>query len=85
MDIDRLLKEREVEDIAIGNDRIWTITYADNIVLVAKNRVAIQDMIGVLRDFLRRRKLELNGERTKNTIEEGEKKRDMELGKEIRR
>lgn len=53
VDIDKLLKEREVEDIAIGNDRIWTITYADNIVLVAKNRVAIQDMIGVLRDFLR--------------------------------
>lgn len=53
VDIDRLLKEREVEDIAIENDRIWTITYADNIVLVAKNRVAIQDMIGVLRDFLR--------------------------------
>lgn len=49
----------------IGRIRIWSLAYADDIVLVAKNRDAIVDMMGTFRRFLRDRKLELSADKTK--------------------
>jgi len=40
--------------------RIWSLAYADDIVLVANNGEAMQNMIGLFRKFLKERKLELS-------------------------
>lgn len=43
----------------ISKQRIWCLAYADDIVLLANNRVAMQDMMSTFRRFLTERKLEL--------------------------
>jgi len=39
--------------------------YADDVVLIAKNREAMQDMMSVLKEFLRERQLDLNVNKSK--------------------
>lgn len=60
--------EKCMEKRGIGvkeKDRIQSIAYADDIVLVAKNREALMDMMDILRRLLRERSLTLNTEKIK--------------------
>lgn len=43
---------------------IWSLACADDIVLVAKNRKALTDMMDTLKIFLKERALELNIDKT---------------------
>lgn len=67
-DIDNRFKERNVGGINLGKERIWSLSYADNIVLVAKNREAMLDMISTLKGFLKNIKMTLNVEKTKMLV-----------------
>jgi len=51
--------------MGIRRIRIWSLAYTDDIVLVANNREAMQDMMGSFRKFLKERKLELSVEKSK--------------------
>lgn len=61
-------KKKGIGGLAIEKDKIWTISYADDMVMVAKNRVAMLNMIDTFKRFLRMRKLELNAEKTKMLV-----------------
>jgi len=80
--IDEMLKTREIRGVEIGRVRIWNLAYADDIVLLAKNKEALEDMIGTFRKFLRNRNLELNvgNLRFWYSIEETTKKKKDENG-----
>jgi len=64
-DLDRYLAKRNIGGISIGKERIWSLAYADDIVLLAKNKTVLQDMMDTLKRFLKDRKLELSTEKTK--------------------
>jgi len=64
-DLDNALGERNIGDISLGTDRLWSLAYADDVVLLAKNKEALED---TLKRFLKDRKLELNVEKTKVII-----------------
>lgn len=68
------MSERSVGGIKLGATRIWTLAYADDMMLVAKNREALLDMMGTLGRFLKERELVLNVEKTKVMIFNGKKK-----------
>jgi len=51
--------------VDIGNKRVWNLAYADDIVLLTKNRDAIMDMMSTLKIFLKNRGMELNTEKSK--------------------
>lgn len=40
-DFDKVLGKRNIEEIRLGKYRIWLLTYADNMVLMTKNREAM--------------------------------------------
>lgn len=86
-DLDNFLCKRGVGGIKLGNDRVWTLGYADDLVLLAKNRVAILDMLSTLGRFLKKRSLTLNVDKTKmlifNRKDRGKKERWLWEGKEI--
>jgi len=75
------LKNRRIGGVEVGNLRIWELAYADDIVLLARNKVALEDMMLTLGRFLKERKLELNVEKSKIMVfnkkkrERGRKKR----------
>ncbi|XP_024888003.1 uncharacterized protein LOC112464939, partial [Temnothorax curvispinosus] len=64
-DIDKVLEKRGIGGVELGGVRVWSLAYADDMVLVAKNREALLDMMSMLKRFLKDRKLELNTEKTK--------------------
>ena len=49
----------------MGQVRIWNLAYADDIVLVARNKEALEDMMDTMRKFFNARKLILSTEKTK--------------------
>lgn len=64
-DMDKYMKRRGIGGIMIDNERLWSLAYADDMVLIAKNREALLDMMSVLKRFLRDRGFILNVEKTK--------------------
>lgn len=49
------LEERNIGEVKIGNRRIWSLAYADDMVLLAEGREALTDMIGTMRKFFKKR------------------------------
>ena len=56
---------RNMGGVKIGKVRLWSLAYADDLVLLTDNRVALNDMIGTLRIFLKNRKMILSEEKRK--------------------
>lgn len=59
------LRKRFIGGVTIRNLRIWSLAYADDIVLLAKNRVALLDMMETLKKFLNSRRMILSTDKTK--------------------
>jgi len=51
-EIDEMLKDRKIGGVEIGCERVWDLAYADDIVLLAKNKEALEDMMVRLENFL---------------------------------
>jgi len=49
----------------VGKDKVWSIEYADNIVLVAEEEEGLRDMIRKVKKYLEKKKLEISTEKTK--------------------
>lgn len=49
----------------IGNRRLWSLVYADDLVLLAKNRKALLLMLNMLKGIFKQMKLILSKEKTK--------------------
>jgi len=58
------LERRGIGGVGIGSQRIWNLAYADDIILIAKNRDAMLDMM-TLKVFLKDRSTELNMKKSK--------------------
>lgn len=44
-DLDRMVERKNVGGIELGKNRIWSIAYADDLMLMAKNRDAMLSMM----------------------------------------
>ena len=63
--LEQELKKRNIGGVKIRNERVWSLAYADDIVLLAKNREALNDMAAMMRKFLKDRRMILSVEKTK--------------------
>lgn len=52
-------------EIVVCRKKIWTIGYADYIVLITSDRSAIKEMLKRLERYLERKKCTLNAEKTR--------------------
>lgn len=59
-EIDTEMSKRGIGEIKLEQERIWTLVYADDMVLLTKSRVTMQDMIRTLKRFLENKRLLLN-------------------------
>lgn len=66
--IDKEFQKRTVDGLTIGNERVWSLAYADDMIVVTKNREALVDMLDTFRRFLKGRGLELNTDKSKVLI-----------------
>ena len=62
--------------IVVGNAKVWSLAYADDIVLIANKEEELKAMMKRLEHFLDRRKLNLNVEKSKVMVfKKGEEKK----------
>lgn len=74
-------KERRRRGIELGGKKVYTLAYADDVVLLANNKGEMRNMIGRLKEYLKSKRLMLNTKKTKIIrFRQGEtmKKRDKE-------
>jgi len=81
-DIDNELEKRGLGEVRLDRDRIWSLAYTDDLVLVAYNRETLQNMMSIFKKFLEGRKLELCTEKTKIMMK---KEREMNNGEKGKR
>ncbi|XP_011684741.1 PREDICTED: uncharacterized protein LOC105448076 [Wasmannia auropunctata] len=76
--IEKEMKKRRISGVKIGNCRIWSLTYADDVVILANNREAMQDMMGTIKKFVKERNLDLSVNKTKMLVFNRKKKEKYE-------
>lgn len=54
-ELEEEFKKRNIGGVQVENSRIWSLAYADDFVLLAKNRDAMCDMIRTFGTFLKKR------------------------------
>ncbi|CAB0029226.1 unnamed protein product [Trichogramma brassicae] len=59
-EMEKEFERRNVGGVRIGNTRIWSLAYADDIVILSKNREAMKDMLQSTQRFFKERQLELS-------------------------
>lgn len=52
----------------LGKERVWFFAYADDIVLLAKNKEALEDMMETMKRFLKERDMILSTDKTRVVI-----------------
>jgi predicted nucleotidyltransferase len=57
----------------VGRDKIWSLSFVDELVIVAKSEREMKEMVKSLGKYVRKKKLEVNVEKTrKRKSEENE-------------
>jgi len=64
-DVEEEMKKGQVDGILIGRDRICTLAYADDLILLAKNEEIMKEIMRRLGRYLRDKNLQLNAEKSK--------------------
>jgi len=75
-DIEEELKKGQVGGARIGNERIWSLAYADDIVILAKDEESLKEMMKRMERYLKKKKLQLNTEKSKIIVSEREGARE---------
>jgi len=57
-DVEEETKKGQVGGVLIGKDRIWTLTYADERILLAKNEESMKEIMKRLKRYLRGKNLQ---------------------------
>jgi len=70
-DVKEETKKGQVGRVLIGKDRIWTLAYADDLVLLAKNEESMKEIMRSLERYLRDKNLQLNAEKSKMCFRKG--------------
>lgn len=64
-DLDKYMEKRGIRGVKLRKERVWSLAYADNIIVLANNRITLMDMMDPLNRFLKERKLISNVDKTK--------------------
>jgi hypothetical protein len=51
----------------VGREKVWNLAFANNLVIVAKSEREIKEMMNSLEKYVRKKKREVNVEKTKMT------------------
>ncbi|KMQ82105.1 rna-directed dna polymerase from mobile element jockey-like protein [Lasius niger] len=62
-DVEEEMKKGQVGGVLVGKERIWTLAYADDLVILAKSEEGMEEMLKRMERFLKRKKLQLNTEK----------------------
>jgi len=86
MDLESELRKEQEGGVVVGREKFWSITYADDIVLVAKSEQELKSMMRRLKKYIDKKGLILSPEKSKVMVFERERgksrKREWKWGEE---
>lgn len=83
-DLEEELEKGQSGGVVIGREKFWSIMYADDMVLLAKNKSELKKMIKIFRKFLEKKSLSLSPDKSKVMVFEkgrGRMKKENRNGK----
>lgn len=60
------LKRKGKKKVEIGRKKMFVLAYVDDVVLLAKQKESMRLMMGELKDYLKKTRLEVNAGKSKN-------------------
>lgn len=74
-DLKEKMRKKQTRGVIVGKKKIWTITYADDIVLLVKDKEDLKVMMKRFKKYLERKNLVLSAEKSKVMVfQKGEKR-----------
>ena len=67
-EIDEKLAAAQMGGVVVGREKIWTLTYADDMAMVARTEGEMKEMLKTLEKYLKNLKLQLNVEKSKMVV-----------------
>lgn len=65
VDIEEEIKKEQVGGVQVDRERIWSLAYADDLVIMARSEEGIKEMLKRMQKYLKKKKLYLNIEKSK--------------------
>jgi hypothetical protein len=62
----------------VGREKVWSLAFADDMVIVAKSEREMKEMMRNLEKYVRKKKLEVNVEKTKMMVFSKRKRKNEE-------
>lgn len=64
-DLKEEMRKKQTGEVIVGKKKVWTITYADDIVLLAKDKEDLKVMMKRFKIYLERKNLVLRAEKSR--------------------
>ena len=62
-DIDEMFRKAQTGEVVVGKEKVWSLAYADDLVIVAKKREEMKTMIKSFEKYVQKKELEVNVEK----------------------
>lgn len=59
-DLEDEMKKEQVGGMQVRSERFWSLVYADDLVILAKNEEGMKEIMKRMEKYLKRKKLQLN-------------------------
>jgi hypothetical protein len=66
--MDKMLKKRQAGESVVSREKVWRLAFTDDLVIVAKSEKEIKETMKNLGKFVRKKKLEVNVEKTRMMV-----------------
>jgi hypothetical protein len=67
-DIEEMFRKGQAEGVVVGKEKVWSLAYADDLVVLAREEKGMKEMLGNMEKYMRRKKLTVNVEKSKMMV-----------------
>jgi hypothetical protein len=67
-DIKWMFRKGQAGGVVVGKEKVWSLAYADDLVVLAREEKGMKEMLGSMEKYMRRKKLTVNVEKSKMMV-----------------
>jgi hypothetical protein len=67
-DIEEMFRKGQAGGVVVGKEKVWSLAYADDLVVLAREEKGMKEMLGSMEKYMRRKKLTVNVEKSKMMV-----------------